>query len=183
LGANPAVDIRRIRPGEATQLRELRLRALGDAPQAFYSSLEDEEAKPLEQWERQVASLAESGDEAMFVAVRGDEWLGMAGGFRHPKKPETVTGWAGWVDPRMRARGLGLALVGAVADWARTLGASHLEVAVAEDNEPAKAFLERAGFSPTGEVKPVPWDPAVKGIFMERRLHLGTPIRVGDRVR
>jgi RimJ/RimL family protein N-acetyltransferase len=183
LGTNPAIDIRRVRAGEAAQLRALRLRALGDSPHAFYSSLEDEEAKPLEEWERQAEALAESPDEAMFVAVCGDEWLGMAGGFRHPKKPETVTGWAGWVDPRMRARGLGLALVGAVADWAGTLGASHLEVAVAEGNEPAKAFLERAGFSPTGEVKPVPWDPGVMGIFMERPVHPGTPNCVRDRVR
>jgi RimJ/RimL family protein N-acetyltransferase len=175
LGRKSTIEVRRVRAGEGERLRELRLRALRDSPHAFYSSLDEEEAKPLDAWKRHTASLAESEDEAMFVAVEHGDWVGMAGGFRHPLKPSTVTAWAGWVHPRARSRGLGLDLVEAVSHWARTMGASRLETAVAESNDAAQAFCRRAGFTPTGEVKPVPWDSTVRGIFMERSLLAGSP--------
>jgi GNAT superfamily N-acetyltransferase len=170
LAADSVVEIRRVRAGEGTRLRELRLRALADSPNALYSSLDDEATRPLTEWERDVAALAVGRGGAMFVAVERDEWVGMAGAFSHPERQDTMKAWAGWVDPRARSRGLGRALVEAVADWARAAGALHLEVAVAENNDRALAFCRRAGFTPTGEVKPVPWDGTVSGIFMELAL-------------
>jgi GNAT superfamily N-acetyltransferase len=165
-----------VRVGEGARLRELRLRALADAPHAFYSSLSKEETRLLEDWERHAASLAESEDEAMFVAVQRGQWVGMAGAFLPLAKPGTATTWAGWVEPTARKHGLGLALVEAVADWARERGASRLELAVAETNESALAFSLGAGFRPTGEVKPVPWDRAVRGIFLELPLPARDPV-------
>jgi GNAT superfamily N-acetyltransferase len=175
--------VRRVRANEGARLRELRLRALADAPRAFYSSLTEEESRPRAEWERHAASLAGSKDEAMFVAVEDGHWVGMAGAFLHPDKPGSATTWAGWVEPNARKRGLGFALVEAVADWARESGASRLELAVAETNESAMAFCRRAGFRPTGEVKLVPWDRAVKGIFLELPLAADLPVPGGARGR
>jgi GNAT superfamily N-acetyltransferase len=183
LDGRSAFEVRRVGAGEGARLRELRLRALADAPHAFYSSLAEEESRPLEEWERHAASLAGSGDEAMFVGVERGRWVGMAGAVLNPAKPGTATTWAGWVDPTARKRGLGVALVEAVAGWARQRGASRLELAVAETNESAMAFCRRAGFRPTGEVKPVPWDRAIKGIFLELPLAAGDPVLRGARGR
>jgi hypothetical protein len=45
------MEIRPVRQDEAAALRELRLRALGDAPHAYFASLESEERLPLSYWE------------------------------------------------------------------------------------------------------------------------------------
>jgi hypothetical protein len=58
--------IRPVRRDEAASLWEIRLRALGDAPQAYFASLESEEGLPLscrEDW-------ATSQDKVVFVAER-----------------------------------------------------------------------------------------------------------------
>src|SRR5512132_2091319 len=45
------MEIRPVRRDEAGGLRELRLRALRDAPYAYFASLEREESLPLSYWE------------------------------------------------------------------------------------------------------------------------------------
>ena len=46
------MEIRPVRRDEAAALRELRLRALGDAPHAYWAWLESEERLPLSYWEK-----------------------------------------------------------------------------------------------------------------------------------
>jgi hypothetical protein len=67
--------IRPVRRDEAASMREIRLRALGDAPQAYFASLESEEGLPLSYWE----DWATSEDKVVFVAEEDGSWLGMAG--------------------------------------------------------------------------------------------------------
>jgi hypothetical protein len=45
------MEIRPVRRDEPAGLRELRLRAVGDAPHAYFASLESEERLPLSYWE------------------------------------------------------------------------------------------------------------------------------------
>jgi hypothetical protein len=73
------MEIRPVRRGEAGGLRELRLRALRDAPYAYFASLEREESLPLSYWE----DWATNEDKVMFVAVEDGVWVGMAGAFVH----------------------------------------------------------------------------------------------------
>ncbi|MGH2950158.1 MAG: GNAT family N-acetyltransferase, partial [Solirubrobacteraceae bacterium] len=102
------MEVRRLREGEGALVRELRLRALCDAPYAFSSSLEREAAYPPEHWERLVG-------DPVFIAVEGAEWLGMAGGYLPRDKPGTGVLWGLWVAPGARRRGLARRLVEAVA--------------------------------------------------------------------
>ena len=44
------VEVRRLRDGEAAQLRELRLRALRESPAAFAATFEEGRAEPAERW-------------------------------------------------------------------------------------------------------------------------------------
>lgn len=57
------------------------------------------------------------------------------------------------VRPEARGRGLGLKLVSAAADLAKTVGAVSFFLEVAEDNRPALALYDRAGFVETGRRK------------------------------
>jgi hypothetical protein len=61
------MEIRPVRREEAAGLRELRLRALRDAPHAYSTSLESEESLPLSYWE----GWATSKDEAAKALYRG----------------------------------------------------------------------------------------------------------------
>jgi ribosomal protein S18 acetylase RimI-like enzyme len=160
------MQIRPVRRDEAAGLRELRLRALRDAPYAYFAALEREESLPLSYWEE----WATSEDKVMLVAVEDGRWLGMAGAFVHPEQRGTVSLWWLWVAPSARGRGLARRLVEARADWARKLGVVRLELAVAENNEAAKALYRGLGFVPTGERRSMASDPTCAGIFMARPL-------------
>jgi GNAT superfamily N-acetyltransferase len=49
------------------------------------------------------------------------------------------------VDPRRRSRGVGASLLAAAKDWARTAGATHLELDSGLGREAAHRFYEREG--------------------------------------
>lgn len=55
-----------------------------------------------------------------------------------------------WVAPGYRGRGVGHALVAAVAAWARSAGHRRLRLEVADHNAQAVRLYERAGFIATG---------------------------------
>src|SRR5215217_4526412 len=78
-----SVRIRPVQPGEGPRLRELRLRALADAPDAFGATLAGDEARPPEFWEGQDVVIAE----------RDGAWLGMAGHFVDPDLPAIAQVW------------------------------------------------------------------------------------------
>lgn len=57
------------------------------------------------------------------------------------------------VRPEARGQGLGLKLVSAAADLAKSAGADSFFLEVAEDNQAARALYKRAGFVETGRRK------------------------------
>jgi RimJ/RimL family protein N-acetyltransferase len=158
------VEIRPVRLGEAADLRELRLRALRDAPRAFFASLDSERRLPLSYWE----DWATSEDKVMLIAERDGDWLGMAGALVHPDKAGTVSLWWLWMAPSARGKGIARRLTDGLAEWAREREAVRLEVAIAEDNEASQALCRALGFVPTGERRTMASDPARAGIFMSR---------------
>jgi len=144
------MKIRRASTGEQAPLRELRLRALADAPDSYSSTYEREAARPGGWWE--------GLDGAVFVAVDGERWLGMAGAFADDDLA-TIRLWGMWVAPEARRGGLGAALAEAVAGWARSRGASRLELSVTDRAPAAAALYERLGFRPTGVQGPMGGKP------------------------
>ena len=116
------MEVRRLRRDEADLLRDVRLRALRDAPWAFGSSLKRESAFAEEVW-RQRADASEVGTEsAMFVVIDGCRAVGLAGGVFDAHDRQTVGLIAVWIDPVVRRQGLARALVESVADWADRQG-------------------------------------------------------------
>jgi GNAT superfamily N-acetyltransferase len=71
-----------------------------------------------------------------------------------------------YVRPQARGRGVGEALVAAVARWAEAQGAKSLHLWVTETNAPARLLYERLGFSPTDERQPLPSNPALGEVGM-----------------
>ena len=161
--------VRRLREEDWEALRELRLRALEDAPYAFASTLERERDFVEDRW-RTRAGRGWIGDNgATFFAEHEARTVGLASAFPDEDRP-AVHLVAMWVDPSGRRLGAGTALIEAVVEWARDRGADEVALWVTETNRAAIALYERTGFEPTGERQPLPSDPALMERQMRRRL-------------
>ena len=156
------MEIRRVRSGDGGQLRDVRLRALADAPYAYSSSFEREAGLGSEYWEERVTESELGQDGVVFLAVDNARSIGMAGGLL-VDEGHTAMLWGMWVDPRARRCGLGQVLVEAVADWARESGADRVRLAVTdcEASAPAAALYRKLGFAETGEREPLEWNPSL----------------------
>jgi GNAT superfamily N-acetyltransferase len=164
------VRIRRTTEDDWEPLRDVRLRALAEAPRAFGSTLERERDRTEAEW-RLWAGRGRSGDGVMFVAADGDRFVGLAGGYPE-EDPEAVHLVSMWVDPAVRRSGTGRALVESVVAWARERGARVINLWATDENHPAIALYRSCGFEPTGSHQPLPSNPELSE--SEYRLVLGS---------
>jgi GNAT superfamily N-acetyltransferase len=166
------VEIRRLGSGDGALLREVRLRALEEAPYAFSSSYAREAALGADFWATRVAQSETATTGAIFVALDAGRCIGMAGGFVREDSPSDATLWGMWVEPAARQHGVGRELLRAVGDWARQAGADRLMLALAQDeaSRPAAALYRTLGFRETGESEPLESNPSSIARLMSRAL-------------
>jgi GNAT superfamily N-acetyltransferase len=160
------VLVRAVDPDDWEVLRDIRLAALRDAPDAFGSTYEQQAAFTEEDWRRRAAEVA--AFLAYVPEVSATEPAGLAGGY--PEEPGVIELVSMWVRPQARGHGVGEALVTAVADWAKRSEAATLHLWVTESNRSARLLYERCGFAPTGERQPLPSNPDLDEIGMARSL-------------
>ena len=145
-----AVEIRRIGAGEWLELRDLRLRALNDAPDAFTATYQEESNDADAHWSEWATALAEGGSSFGLVAESGGRWIGMAVGGPHRDFAGEAGLFAMWVDPSARGLGVARALVEGVAAWARTEAFPVIRLRVTVSNDAAVRLYVRCGFSDAG---------------------------------
>jgi len=160
------MEIRPVRTGEGARLRELRLQAIRNAPEAFFFPLDTEANLTAADWER----WAGAEDRVMFVAVEYGRWLGMAGCALRPDGSGTLDATGMWVTPAARGRRLGELLIDEIVEWGRHRGATVMEFAVTESNTFAIGLYRRLGFTPTGRRRRLASNPQLAGIFMARAI-------------
>jgi GNAT superfamily N-acetyltransferase len=164
------LEVRPVVSGEGALLRELRLRALRDAPKAFAAAIDVEMARPDSHWRDLADASGSAGDGRVLVAVRGRRWIAMAASRWFDRPAGIAQLWGMWVEPEARGRGLGRILVDAVASWASEQGAVMLRLGVTEPAAEVAHFYEHLGFRRTGETKLLPPDGAVRAFFLARPL-------------
>jgi GNAT superfamily N-acetyltransferase len=141
------VVVRRVTADEWRALRDVRLRALEEAPSAFATRFEEARTRPDEWWVDWTARSATDHDQAMFLAWVDDEPVGIAGTF-----VDDGTRWliSMWTTPALRGRGVGRALVDAVVAFARGAGTTEVLLEVTDGNEGARALYRGCGFVDAG---------------------------------
>lgn len=159
------MEIRTSEPDEWTRLRDIRLRALGGAPDAYASSREREEAYPESTWRERATPTVQS---ASFAAVERGDWVGLVGVVRDEEPADSAQLVSMWIDPPQRRSGVGRAMVAAVVEWCRANGVRRLRLWVSEPNAPAIALYERCGFTENGRRQPLPSNPGVVEFAMEK---------------
>ena len=139
------MEIRQARPDEWRLSRDIRLRALADAPDAFCSTLERELGFDEDAWRSRLERARTVG------AWEGDAAVGTATGKPDPHEDGGREIVAMWVDPAYRSSGVATALIDELVRWARDAGASSVALWVAEGNDRAQRLYEKCGFTATGQ--------------------------------
>jgi len=161
------IAVRAIDASAWRTMRDVRLAALRDAPQAFGSSYQQEVGLSREDW---LARLARGANFLAYAAELGPAPAGLVGGFvPQPGMAELVSMW---VHPQARGLGVGRALVTAVVRWAAAEGHRDVHLWVTETNEPARRLYERCGFTLTGERQPLPSHPDQAEVGMRYQMSM-----------
>ena len=159
--------IRRLEPHEVALHRQVRLRALRDAPDAFGETAADVEARPSSYWEQLTQSVTEPGRHVMFLASEEDAICGSTYGLLDVESNDAGRVGGTWVAPSHRRRGVGKALVDAVISWAREHGFGRVRLWAPAASTAALALYRRAGFLETGRSRPFPTNAALQIVELE----------------
>ncbi len=163
------MQLRQLRADEGLAYRDVRLRALQQAPEAFAATYDEEAAQPDAFWLDLVARTANAMEAAMFTIERPEATPAAPTNLAattfvrvSPTPPHDAYIGAMWLDPDLRGplaasedRWADL-LLQAAEHFARTLGSPAITLWVAESNPAAHRFYERNGYRPTGQSEPQP---------------------------
>jgi GNAT superfamily N-acetyltransferase len=147
-------------------LRDIRLTALQDAPDAFGSTYAEQVAFEEADWR---ARIIRGGTFLAYLPeVGAPEPAGLIGGYQEGAGQAELISM--FVRPQARGRGVGEALIAAVIGWARARNARSVHLWVTETNKHARMLYERCEFSLTRERQPLPANPRLSEVGMTRRL-------------
>jgi ribosomal protein S18 acetylase RimI-like enzyme len=140
-----AFSVRQAIIGDEPILRDLRLQAMSDSPEAFGSTYKRESARTTLDWQRWLAPGV-----TLLLQDAGRQGVGIVAGQPDPIDPQIVHLMSMWVHPEVRGSGGADALVAALVEWAEARGATHICLDVIKSNVRATRFYERHGFRPSG---------------------------------
>ena len=135
------VSLRHLTAKDAALYREIRLEGLAGSPDAFASTLEDEQDEPIDRFAGRLA------DSFVLGAFDGPRLIGVAGFYIQPKPKHAHKGmlWGMYVRPEARNARVGRRLVEAIIDHARR-HVELLQLFVVADNAPARRLYTGLGF-------------------------------------
>lgn len=138
------------------RLRELRLAALLDSPDAFGMTYEESVAAHDESWQWWISGAGSGTPVITFIAEQRSELIGMATGAEDADDPNTAHLFGMFVRPEARGEGVGASLSEAVIEWARAEGFERIVLRVSDGNETARNMYERLSFEDVdGDASPL----------------------------
>jgi RimJ/RimL family protein N-acetyltransferase len=143
------VDVRLVRAEQWEALRDLRLRALTDAPDAFGATLAESVDRPEPYWRGWILGEGWDGTVRTWVADDRGRLRGMAVGARFDADGSALSLFGMWVEPELRGTTIAARLVGMVQAWGYALAADRIVLRVSEGNARAEAFYAKLGFRRT----------------------------------
>ncbi len=164
------MQVRRFRPGDGPILRDLRLRALAEAPDAYSSTLSQESGRPLEAWEERALAGARADDQVGFFAFEAGRPVGMVRGYfddEEGKPTSSISSPCGSTREPAAAAPAGRSPTPSSPGHA-SARARLVKLWVTTTNGPAVPLYERCGFRKTGAIEPLPSNPALTVARMER---------------
>ncbi len=142
-----SVKIVGLTPEQWETYRDIRLRGLLEAPQAFARSYEEEKAFPQEKW------LQRAGNPYSFLAIEDGIPLGTMGAYVDGESDHKIAHIVGvFVTEKARGKGIGSKLLGAVLDKIKQdRSIKTVQLSVNKEQISAVKLYEKFGFQITGE--------------------------------
>jgi ribosomal protein S18 acetylase RimI-like enzyme len=144
-------------PDRWREVRELRLAALIDTPDAFASTHHEERKQPPAWWRER---LGHEGSATLLASVLVPGGRAVGAGLcvlaPYTDRPGTLGLFSVWVAPWARGTGTGDALLRAAIEHADGRGAQELALDVGDHNAPASGLYTRHGFVPSGRRTSLP---------------------------
>lgn len=149
------VDIRKITEDDWVLVKDIRLKSLQDAPDAFGSTHKRELAFTEDQWRSRLVLSQKQLDCSLWVAFDGHDSIGLVSCVIESSSPKTATLYQMWTAPEHRGCGVGSALLNAARARVVELGGDTILLSVTTVNTDAIAVYEKYGFVSTGYVEPL----------------------------
>lgn len=147
--------VRPIQAHEWATYRDVRLRALQDAADAFGSSFAAEAMRSDEEWAQRIIAATTSARDCPLFALHGQQVCGLIWCKLAADEPSRADLYQMWVAPQARGQGAGHALLKAALDWARKKGCRQVHLGVTAADSPALRLYQRHGFRATGPLEPL----------------------------
>lgn len=152
---NSTLAIRPIQAHEWATYRDLRLRALRDAPDAFGSNFAAESMRSDEAWAQRILAATTSGKDCPLFAFDGKQVCGLIWCKLSTDDALRADLYQMWVAPEARGRGAGRALLEAALDWARKKACRQVHLGVTAADSPALRLYQSHGFRALGPLEPL----------------------------
>jgi len=152
---NEPPRVRPLQPDEWPLYRDLRLRSLADSPDAYGSTLADEQERTPQAWAERLAKASASGRDYPLIAECGGDAAGLVWAKFDAVETDVVNIFQMWVVPGQRGRGVATALLREALHWARANGARAVQLGVERGNASAMRLYAAAGFANLGTPAPL----------------------------
>ena len=140
------MEIRRLKIGEASLYRKVRLESLKESPDAFSSTYDSALQRSYDSWQDQADSTAIGSDRATFLVLDEGEPVGLAALYREEELPTEGELIQVWISPTLRGSHSAARLMDAIFAWADLNGINIINAEVISSNERALRFYRRYGF-------------------------------------
>jgi ribosomal protein S18 acetylase RimI-like enzyme len=151
----PAIRLTTFQLDEWALYRDMRLKALADAPSAFCQTLSSAQQIPDEEWQ---ARLVCDRPDSLNLPIKvwcGETVAGMAWGRINTDTPNIAYLFQMWVDPRFRRLGIGRQIIRFFLEWAKAQAATHAELGVTCGETAPYRLYQSFGFRPQGSPEPM----------------------------
>ena len=164
------LEVKPILPQHWPLLKDVRLRALADAPEAFGTTLAEAQAYSDAEWQARARRFSELPPAVGCLAYLDNIPCGMACAYPSGENPQAAGMTSFWAAPKARGQGVADALVSFIAEWTKAQGLSVLEADVVEDNHRAIAFYKRIEFQATDHSEPFRGDMSRQILLLAKML-------------
>ena len=145
-------------------LKQLRIAALADSPDAFGPTAEDARSRPDSYWQTWASRLDADLGLALFVLTIEGEPSGLVSA----TKDRAGIGHIGamWVAPAARGGRFGSRLLDRALDFLGQTGCRTIELSVTEGNAGPLSLYRSRGFALTGRSEPLREGSSLRNLFM-----------------
>lgn len=166
------IFVRRIRVGEGTLYKKIRVTSLADSPDAFATTCEDANTRGTDSWNEQANSSAVGTDRVTMLAFFNNDPVGIVALYRDNQNKESGEIIQLWVNPANRGGLVAGKLIEKIFFWARTHKLMYLSAWVSKGNERAIRFFRKYGFNLTNETKPFRVGSDLVSCLMTKRIRV-----------